>query len=286
MFRSFQTQIEFDLHKTAIAALVFLVWENLITFDDEVEHIWSKPKTAWVKTVFLFLRYFTLAVQLCNRILDEKVINHDPLGYSALRAWYISQVVVAHLIMTATEFVMMARVYALYHNNRWVGWGFVCLLLGETFAVIAGLFITLPGVHFEPGLLVGRVPHSFAYLGISALVSQAIILVLTLLRFLRGQWAGTSLGTLLIRDGSIVYLIFFVTTLSAVIYSIRGVAFGMTEYAWYLSIVSSVGCRLILNMHRLPSRRRVSDSSFHGSSNMELTTLHDDAYTFHNRSHL
>lgn len=52
-------------------------------------------------------------------------------------------------------------------------------------------------------------PHSFAYLGISALVSQAIILLLTLFRYLRGQWAGTSLGSLLIRDGSVVYLIFF-----------------------------------------------------------------------------
>jgi len=116
----------------------------------------------------------------------------------------------------------------------------------ESKLIHAGLFITLPGVHFEPELLVRSVPHSFAYLGISALVSQAIILVLTLLRFLRGQWAGTSLGTLLVRDGSIVYLIFFVTTLAAVVYSIRSLPFGMAEYAWYLSIVSSV----------------VSDSSF------------------------
>ncbi|KAJ7462382.1 hypothetical protein B0H11DRAFT_111075 [Mycena galericulata] len=292
------TQLQFDLHKTAIAAFVFLVWyicffliptslilisnvarENLITFDDEVRYIWPKPRTAWVKTIFLFLRYFPFAVQLCNRILDEMVIQQRHLGYSALRAWYLSQVVVAHLAMTGVEFVMIARVYALYHNSRWVGWGFGCLLLGESIVVIIGTVVTLPGVHFEPQMLVTNVPHSFAYLGISALVSQAIILVLTLLKYLRGQWIGTSLGILLIRDGSVAYFVFFATTLSAVVYSICGVSFGMTEYAWYMSIISSVGCRLILNMQRLPSSR-VSDSGSHTGADLELTTLPDDAETY------
>jgi hypothetical protein len=58
-------------------------------------------------------------------------------------------------------------------------------------------------------MLLTTVPLSFAYLAISALVSQAIILLLTLVRFMRGGWAGTSLGHLLIRDGAIVYFIFF-----------------------------------------------------------------------------
>jgi len=193
-------------------------------------------------------------------------------------------VVVAHLAMTGVEFVMMTRVYALYHNSPRVGWAFLCLWLGETIAVIAGLFITLPGVHFEPQLFLSKVPHSFAYLAISALVSQAVILGLTLLRFFQGQWSGTSLGKLLIRDGSIVYFVFFVTTMAAAVYSIKGLSFGMTEYAWYLSSISTVGCRLILNMQRLPSR--MTDPSFYRGSSLELTTLHNDTerytrYTVH-----
>ncbi|KAJ7188158.1 hypothetical protein C8R46DRAFT_12406 [Mycena filopes] len=76
-----------------------------------------------------------------------------------------------------------------------------------------------------------RAPHSFAYLACATLLSQAILLGLTLLRFLQGQWGGTSLGHLLIRDGSIVYIVFFMSTMAAAIYSVRGLAFGMTEYA-------------------------------------------------------
>jgi len=275
------TELEIDLHRTAIAALAFLVWEILITFDDEVQYIWPKPNTAWIKAIFLFLRYFPLCIQLCNRVLDEMVIQEQHLNASALRTWYISQVVVAHLTMTGVEFVMMARVYALYHNRRWVGWGFVCLLLAETIIMIIGLLVTLPGVHFKAQTFVTAVPHSFAYIGISALFSQAIILILTLTRYIRGQWSGTSLGTLLIREGSFVYLIFFVTTLAAVVYSIRGMSLGMTEYAWYMSIIPTSGCRLIINMQRLPSSR-VSDSGSHTDVEFELTTLHDNAevYTF------
>ncbi|KAJ7251505.1 hypothetical protein B0H12DRAFT_1119269 [Mycena haematopus] len=287
------TQLGFDLHKTSIAALAFLVWENLITLDDEVEYIWSKPWTAWVKTVFLFLRYFPLAIQLCNRILDEMIIQQRQLGNSALRAWYISQVVVAHLAMTGVESVMMARVYAIYHNSRWIAWWFLCLWIGETAAVIAGIFITLPEAHFEPQQFMLNVPHSFAYLAISALISQAIILGLTLLRYFQGQWSGTNLGRLLIRDGSIIYLVFFgdetsnppttlvltvlkpVSTMAAAVYSINGLSFGMTEYAWYLSIVSTAGCRLILNMQRLSSSS-TTDRSFYPNSSLELTTLHND----------
>ncbi|KAJ6499228.1 hypothetical protein C8R45DRAFT_108924 [Mycena sanguinolenta] len=267
------TQLGFDLHKTSIAALAFLIWEHLITLDDEVEYIWRKPWTAWVKIVFLFLRYFPLAIQLCNRILDEMIMQQLDLRPSAVRAWYISQAVVAHLAMTGVEFVMMVRVYAIYRNSRRIAWWFLCLWIVETVVVIAGIFITLPGVDFVPQQFLLSVPHSFAYLAISALVSQAIILGLTLPRFFRGQWSGTSLGRLLIRDGFVVYLVFFVTTATAAVYAITGLSFGMTEYAWYLTIVSTSGCRLVLNMQRLPST--TTSQSFRNSS-LELTTLHHD----------
>jgi len=170
---------------------------------------------------------------------------------------------------------MMARVVAIYQNSRQVALWFLVLWLGETIAVIAGLFITLPGVHFEPQQFMMNVPHSFAYLAISTLISQAILLGLSLWNFFQGQWLGTGLGRLLMRDGCLVYIVFFVTTLAAAVYSIKEVNFGMTEYAWYLTFISTAGCRLILNMQRLPASR-MTNSSLHGSSNLELTTLHND----------
>ncbi|CAK5281741.1 unnamed protein product [Mycena citricolor] len=276
---SLNSQLLFDLHKTAVAALAFYVWEYLITFDDEVRYIWTKPRK-WVKFVFVFLRYFPFALILSNRILTDKVFNGATISYAALRAWYVAQVAVAHLAMTGVEIIMMTRVYALYRNNRWIGWGFVLLWIAETVVVLVGLFVTLPGLHFKPELMATSVPHSFAYLAISALVSQAIILGLTVYRYRAGEWAGTSLGTLLIRDGSMVYVAFAATTASACIYSLLSLNFGMTEYAWYLSCISISGCRLIINMQRLPNDRG-SQSTILDTSELELTELahNGDAYS-------
>ncbi|KAJ7647265.1 hypothetical protein FB45DRAFT_193965 [Roridomyces roridus] len=269
-------ELQVDLHRTSIGALAFLLWEFMITFDDEVHYIWPKPNTAWIKADYLFLRYFPLSVQLCNRVLDELVFQgHQNL--TGLRAWYICQVVVAHLTMMGVEIIMMARVYALYHNNRWVGWGFLALLGVETCIMVLGLVLTIPGVHFKPQTWITNVPHSFAYIGISALFSQAVILTLTIIRYIRGEWSGTSWGSLLMREGSVVFLIFFVTTAAAVVYSIRAISFGMTEYAWYLSIIPTCGCRLIINMQRLPSSGG-SNFRSHTDVDFELTTLHNNTF--------
>ncbi|KAJ7072274.1 hypothetical protein C8F01DRAFT_1103232 [Mycena amicta] len=264
-----------DLHRTAVAGTAALIWETLITFGDEVNLIWPKPNTAWIKHAFLFLRYFPLAAHICNRVVSEMVYQQVHLGQSALRGWYVAQVLVAHLAMSGVELVMMARVYALYHNNRLIGRAFICLWVVETVVVIIGLVVTLPGVEFEQQLFVTRAPHSFAYLAIATLVSQAVILGLTIAKYREGEWTGTSLISLLMRDGALVYIIFFASTLTAAIYSIRALTLGMAEFSWLLTIISSVGCRLILNMQRLPSRK-TSETASHRTSSMELTTLHHE----------
>ncbi|KAF7315592.1 hypothetical protein MIND_00074600 [Mycena indigotica] len=268
------TTLIVDLRRTALAGTAALIWETLITFGDEVRYIWPKPNNAWIKYAYLFLRYFPLAVHICNRIVSELVFQEIDLGYSALRGWYAVQVLMAHLAMSGVELVMMARVYALYNNSRLIGRGFACLWLIETAVVIIGLVVTLPGLHFEQEFFVTKAPHSFAYLAISTLVSQAVIFALTFAKYLQGEWEGTSLIHLLVRDGTLVYIIFFVSTLTAAIYSLHSFAFGMAEYSWLLTIISTVGCRLILNMQRLPSRSNDPSSSSHRTSSMELTTLY------------
>nr|GAT56335.1 predicted protein [Mycena chlorophos] len=264
-----------DLRRTAFAGTVALIWETLITLDDEVRFIWVKPNTAWIKHAFLFLRYFPLAIHICNRTLSELVYD-DParLNLSFLRGWYLTQVVVAHMVMSGVELVMMARVYALYNNSRLVARTFVLLWILETIVVFIGLAVTIHEP-FEPNLFVTRTPTSFVYLGISTLVSQAVILGLTFAKYLQGEWQGTALIKLLMRDGVFVYFIFFASSLTAAVYSAEKFDFGMAEYSWLLTLQSAVGTRLILNMQRFPERHDDNDGipTSQRTSVMELTTL-------------
>ncbi|KAF7296148.1 hypothetical protein MKEN_01430100 [Mycena kentingensis (nom. inval.)] len=264
-----------DLHRTSFAGTAALVWEHLITIDQEVQYIWPKPKTSWVKNVYLFLRYFSLAVQLTNRVLAEMVYSDRHLSLNTLRGYYASLVVIGHACMSCVELVMYMRVYALYHRSRAIAHLFVGLWIAETIVVFIGLAVTLPRLSatFEKERFVTNAPGSFAYLAISTLVSQFIILVLTFAKYKRGEWQGTTLGSLLMRDGTIVYVIFFMSTITAAIYSLQSYAFGMAEFSWLLTIISTVGCRLILNMQRLAESSRPRESSYTTTS-MELTTLH------------
>ncbi|KAJ4483349.1 hypothetical protein J3R30DRAFT_3447784 [Lentinula aciculospora] len=51
------SRLVIDLESSTAAASFFLAWEILITLDDEVELIWSKPGHSWIKWAFLLARY-------------------------------------------------------------------------------------------------------------------------------------------------------------------------------------------------------------------------------------
>lgn len=50
------------VNRSSIAALAFLVWDILITFDDEVKYIWPRPWN-YMKCVYFFVRYVPVLVE-------------------------------------------------------------------------------------------------------------------------------------------------------------------------------------------------------------------------------
>ncbi|KAF8893818.1 hypothetical protein BD779DRAFT_953011 [Infundibulicybe gibba] len=249
------------LHESSCAALCFSLWEWLITLDDEVEFIWSKPSGAWIKWAFIFARYFPLAVQMCGICISIAILHHSPMSTFALRGWYVSQVLVAAAAVTCVEVVMMARVYALYNRRRWIGLLLASLLLIETTIILIGVLITLPR-NFCPGDLAAQIPASFIYFGISAIISQLTILGLSLFRYTRGQWSRAPVVSLMMRDGSFSFGVLSVFLLILIVYTIKNVPYAVAGYAWLMSAVSSIGCRSIINMQSLPAPNQTTALQF------------------------
>ncbi|KAK0454696.1 hypothetical protein EV421DRAFT_436257 [Armillaria borealis] len=169
------SRLTLDLNMGSSSAIAFLIWELLITFDREVDFIW-KPRNSWIKWAFLFARYFPLLAGLCGRVIDSIVLYRQPIPIplNALRIWYICQVLILHLMMLGAEIVMMARVYALYNRNRYIGGVFLLLLFGESTSVVVGLALNLPSKDFDSGDLITTSSKSFIYFGISAMISLNI----------------------------------------------------------------------------------------------------------------
>lgn len=240
-----------------VASLAFLIYDIFITLDDEVNTVWSKPNYSWIKWQFLFTRYFALAAQIANRTIENAVSNGVLTVTGALKNWYMCQVIIGCVLMTAVEIVLMARVYALYKKNAWVGLLFVTLILGEIATVVIGVVMNVPGKDFRATSVVLTSPNSYTSFGISAIVSQITILGLTLVKYkvaVQGGWDKVPIMILMVRDGTVAFFILLVVSTLTVVATSMQAEYAPIGNSWFLSVVACAGCRLILNMQTLPIR--------------------------------
>jgi len=260
-----------------VASLAFLVYDICITFDDEVNTIWSKPNYSWIKWQFLFTRYFALAAQIANRTIENAISTRILLVTDALKNWYMCQVIIGCVLMTAVEVVLMARVYALYKQNVRIRMLFTVMILGEITTVVIGIVMNRPGNNFRASNLLLTSPNSYTYFGISAIVSQVTILVLTLLKYkvaVKGGWDKVPIMLVMVRDGTVAFFILLVVTTLTVVATSMQAEYAPLGNSWFLSIVACSGCRLILNMQNLPVESK-SSSTTDGPTVVLTTVLWD-----------
>ncbi|KAF8813944.1 hypothetical protein BYT27DRAFT_7230870 [Phlegmacium glaucopus] len=254
------------ISRARVASLNFLIHDICITFDDEVNSIWSKPNDSWIKWHFLFTRYFALAAQITNGTIDHDIIPHIGIAKTALRYWYLCQALVGTILMLAVELVLMARVYALYKKNVWVGCSFAVLILGKVTAVVVGFVMDIPEDHVDIAFVSSS---SYILFGICAIISQITILSLTLVKYwtaIREGWSAIPIMALVVRDGIVIFIIFIIVTILTVVANSTHSEYGSIGNSWLLSIAPCAGCRLVINMQhfsRQPER----------STAVELTTV-------------
>ncbi|CAA7259141.1 unnamed protein product [Cyclocybe aegerita] len=278
-------QLQADLGRSSGGAFVVLFWEWAITFDEEVELIWSKDKRSWLKWLFLFARYFIIMVQIWNRCLEAAIKYDYSLNANKLKALYSCQVIVAALSVSSLEIVLMARVYALYRQKRWLGFMLISFFFAEFIIAVVTAVVYIPGKDFTPTTIIEHLPVSFAYFGISSVAFQCIILILTIYKYLQSDLKAVPLVKLMMRDGTLAFVMLTIFVLFAVVYTLCNIAFAVTTYAWLLSAVSCTTCRLILNMQRIP----LSHDAPYTSTTIQFTTIFTDriAYedVFNSRDH-
>ncbi|KAJ7637505.1 hypothetical protein B0H17DRAFT_1217024 [Mycena rosella] len=193
------------LNFVGFASFTILVWDHIVTFDDEVEYIW-KGKKGPIAYLFLFNRYLT------------------PLGFIVNLFAYLSPswTVEGCTVAIAIEVVglmMLLRMNALYPTRRWIP-----ALLGVLLAVETGIYAWL----FSEGESALHNRASACSMGFAPAVSGAaraaawyplvydsIIFGLTVNRTLpsiRKRQAGFIVKKLL-EDGLLYYSVIFSMTL-------------------------------------------------------------------------
>jgi len=178
-----------------------------------------------------------------------------PIPLHTCESVFLFQFIAIIFTTIAADIVFMIRVYALYNRQRWVTVIMVSLLGIETVASSIMVPYAVPRVTFNPLCYITLPTHINVAMSLVLLVPPVTAFLFILAKqiiAIRDGWGNTPLMVLLIRDGTwgIIGLI-GVWAVSPLIAIIIGKALAHVSHLWFMSVVPSIGCRVILNMQRL-----------------------------------
>jgi len=245
-----------------VAALMFLLWDTIISWGDEVQYIWLQSRLSPTKWVYLFTRYFGLLVQARLVSVNLSLIL-DTLSVEDCRILYISQVVFSGVLFICIQAIFMLRVYAFFIRDRRVAYAMITLLVAEAAAMPALLYKTVPN---DTGMLC-MMPidtRDLIFFCVSAILPQLFVLGFTITRFLSGRsagWGRIPIVARLVSDHiTLVSIILVWVIVGIYLWSVKTV-YGYIAYYWLLSIISVAGCRIVINMHKLTNRRHAQQQA-------------------------
>ncbi|KAJ6592980.1 hypothetical protein B0H19DRAFT_1088910 [Mycena capillaripes] len=258
-------QIQKELNANAYFDLVsfsgcpLLFYDYFLVLDWEVSRYWGTPFT-WPNVLFFANRYGTLLGNIpvvmesfwSENSTPEKIKVSICLGIESYHQYFI----IATQLMVGA--MLMLRTYALYERSKRI----LALLITFTVGVVAvGIWSVLSGkavdkstnlpLYFGCNYPISReqgLSLATAWAGVA--VFDCMIFFLTLYKvFSRHRPNGTSLLTVLLRDGSVYFGVMVITNLSNILTCILGTPYTRGFTGTFVSITSSIMIsRLMLNL--------------------------------------
>ncbi|EDR10468.1 uncharacterized protein LACBIDRAFT_325117 [Laccaria bicolor S238N-H82] len=247
----------------------------------------SSGRISFVTYLYAWSRYFPLIAQIVNLVFMEIAQSPSAHDHTCLMG-FITKAVTAQIATTCVELILLVRVHALYNRSRKSG-----ILLGLVFITGFALEVTsdirvIKSVIDSPNNICMPPPYERLALALFAAgvgLVQSTLLFMTVSKVILGRklgWGRTPLVSLMLRDGVIVFALLIgehydrypfsrVLSSSQVVVTLI-ITFEIAQnmevlkwnaiFSWYVSLLSIVGCRVIMNMRRLgPQHQRSSDVS-------------------------
>jgi len=198
--------------------------------------------------------------------------HHIPVPLQHCRSFFLFQFIAIGVVSIATDMIFMIRVYALYYRQRWVGVVMVTLLTLETtaIAVIIPRTMSLVNFNFLCGFTIPmRMNVAFSTVCAVPPVIAFCFIGAKQIIALRDGWGKAPLMVLLTRDGSLGVLgLLGVWLVNPLISSVIGGSLVHLSHQWFMSVIPSIGCRVILNMQHFKMPTQSTNTSDH----IQLTT--------------
>ncbi|PVF97333.1 hypothetical protein CPB86DRAFT_857104 [Serendipita vermifera] len=259
-FERILTNLNASYYLTASAAVI-LLYDYILTFSDEVEHVWRKPVTL-VTVLFYINRYLPIPIMLVGvHRTCQVVVALQPIAETVS---YI-----------AASLLLVIRVLTLYHKNRLLSWVmYGIFLLTHTIGVaimVRTLVVLWPAVRYSRifNVCIGQFVDGLWAL-YYMLPLEVILIVLQAIHLFRHRHlvvdSGGSNFVPLLRtiylDGSVYFVIVFCLRLTAgtIFITNRASIFYIATWMEY-SFSSLTVSRLFLHLRRVASETESGSAS-------------------------
>jgi len=250
----------------SLAASAIIVYDHLLTLDNEMELIW---KSSWSigKVLFIINRYYTLISVIVNNyaLFGTTLTNSGCLRFYHWQGW------TGLIACMISETILQMRLYALYSlNKKILGLMVGSFLIASASAAavleivlrqITAVSIRLPGLS---SCIIATSPPSYFYaFWIPCLAFESLLCALALVRGFQtyrdgGSPSQSKLVRLLIRDSVCYYMVMFATYLTCLLIWIVNIDLLEVPIGFTIAFSCVLGNRVILNVRS--AKRGVDES--------------------------
>lgn len=281
-----------DHEACAIAAIVWMIWDTIINWEDEVRYLW-RGHARWVQWMYAFIRYAPI-------IHGGYVLSHyNTTGNppARCRAYIAYELSFLELLTIAVEIILVIRVFVLYKQNRILKAAIIAAFVAEIICMMVLVSFVIKGQTFTDDCIAATSPRIFIAYWLSSLAFETFLFVLTLAKCSRGSFRARRVARtrsvlfLFLRDGTWAFaLIFVAMLLNTLMYQLNNTPRAGIGYYWELAVLSYAGSHVILNIRRLGTPRYLSqadistlwDQDSDATTNLSGQTLRN---TQHKQSH-
>lgn len=248
------------VNRSSLAALAFLVWDLMITVDDEVRYIWPRP-WSYIKCVYYFVRYVPVLVEASILCVGTELTPRFNFSPHDCFIWQVYQAVAVTLVIIAVDTILILRVFALFRNSTIIHNIIKVAFIGEIISMIIGIVLATPEIEYNDVCLVVYTPKSFG-LWLASLVFQLLLFSLTAYRFystVKGGWGTVPLVSIMMRDGTwAFFLLFFIYVGYTILVTLPHHSYSGVLFGWLLAAFSFAGYRIILSLYHFGSGQQNS----------------------------
>ncbi|KZT10342.1 uncharacterized protein LAESUDRAFT_721677 [Laetiporus sulphureus 93-53] len=245
----------------------------LINVDRQVDCIWC-GRQPWLKFVYALIRHLPYLAQLTVAVFY--FMNKEQRGHLCYDLVALQACINAFLTIMV-ESVLVMRAYALFNRSPIFIKTIVLLFIMEVAAIIIVICLGIRKLDYNQSCLVTSLPPMLALYWLLPLAFETLLFALTLIKMfitMRSYLGRHLVFSVVLRDAICAFgVVFAIRLLNTLFYELVKSPLAGLFFFWEISIMSSTGSHMLLNIRSLAAH---ADSSSDEDYGLNLSTEEPD----------